>query len=305
VNKAMEEIQGLVIRTHGGHYYVQAEGSLYDCTLRGRLKRDQSGSDLIAIGDQVLLLPAPDDHGAISRVLPRKSAFSRCPPPPRRPVEQVMVANPDQVLIVFAACAPPLNPLMLDRFLVACEAAGLPALVAINKIELADSLEIDPIIRLYTEIGYPVYPVSASTGQGLSSLRSQLEGKLTVLVGPSGVGKSSMLNAWWPELAMPTGEISLYHDRGKHTTVVAELLHPEETIYVADTPGLRQLRFWRVIPANLENLFPEFRPWLGECEYAPCSHLQEEDCAVRTAVENGAITASRYDSYRRMYEFGF
>ena len=301
----MGEIQGLVIRTHGGHYYVQAEGSLYDCTLRGRLKRDQSGSDLITIGDQVKLLPAPDDRGAISKVLPRKSAFSRCPPPPRRPVEQVMVANPDQVLIVFAACAPPLNPLMLDRFLVACEAAGLSTLVAINKIELADSLEIDPIIRLYTGIGYPVYPVSASTGQGLGVLRSQLEGKLTVLVGPSGVGKSSLLNAWWPELAMPIGEISLYHDRGKHTTVVAELLHPEETIYVADTPGLRQLRFWRVTPANLENLFPEFRPWLGECEYTPCAHLQEENCAVRTALASGAIAASRYDSYKRMYELGF
>ncbi|MHB1355352.1 MAG: ribosome small subunit-dependent GTPase A [Anaerolineae bacterium] len=301
----IEEIQGLVIRTHGGHYYVQAQGNLYDCTLRGRLKRNQSGSDLIAIGDQVMLLPAPDDHAAISRVLPRKSAFSRCPPPPRRPVEQVMVANPDQVLIVFAACAPPLNPLMLDRFLVASEAAGLPALIAINKIELADSLEIDPIRQLYTGIGYSVYPVSANTGMGLDALRSQLEGKLTVLVGPSGVGKSSLLNAWWPELAMPTGEISLYHDRGKHTTVVAELLHPEDTIYVADTPGLRQLRFWRVTPANLENLFPEFRPWLGGCEYSPCAHLQEEDCAVRNAVASGAIAASRYDSYRRMYEFGF
>jgi ribosome biogenesis GTPase / thiamine phosphate phosphatase len=301
----MGEIQGLVIRTHGGHYYVQAEGNLYDCTLRGRLKRGQSGSDLIAIGDQVRLLPASDNHASISKVLPRKSAFSRCPPPPRRPIEQVMVANPDQVMVVFASCAPPLNPLMLDRFLVACEAAGLPALIVINKIEMADSAEIDPIVRLYSSIGYPVFTVSASTRQGLSELRLQLENKLTVLVGPSGVGKSSLLNAWWPELAMPTGEISLFHDRGKHTTVVAELLHPEGSIYVADTPGLRQLRFWRVTPANLENQFPEFRPWLGQCQYNPCSHLQEEDCAVRCAVVSGAIAASRYDSYKRMYEFGY
>jgi len=301
----MDEIQGLVVRTHGGHYYVSAQGKLYDCTLRGRLKRGQSGSDLIAIGDQVILLPAAGDHASISRVLPRKTAFSRCPPPPRRPIEQVMVANPDQVLIVFAACAPPLNPLMLDRFLVACEAAGLPALIAINKMELADSQEIDPVIRLYSAIGYPVYPVSASTGLGLGALYSRLAGKLTVLVGPSGVGKSSLLNAWWPELAMPTGEISQYHDRGKHTTVVAELLHPEEKVYVADTPGLRQLRFWRVSPANLEMLFPEFRPYLGQCEYAPCAHIQEDQCAVRDAVANGLVAASRYDSYQKMYNFGF
>lgn len=301
----MEELQGLVVRSHGGHYYVLAGEETYDCALRGRLKHGRAASDLVAIGDQVLFIAEPDKSGTITRVLPRKTAFSRCPPPPRRPVEQVIIANPDQVLIVFAASSPPPNPLMLDRYLVACEAAGLAALIVVNKIDEAKTGEIEPFIALYRGIGYNVYPVSAVTGKGLDALRAKLNDRLTVLVGPSGVGKSSLLNAWWPELGMPTGDISAYHDRGRHTTVVAELLHPEPGIYIADTPGLRQLRFWKVSPANLQHLFIEFRPWLDQCEFEPCVHIYEPHCAVRAAVERGEIHESRYYSYCRMYELGF
>ncbi|MHB9033127.1 MAG: ribosome small subunit-dependent GTPase A [Anaerolineae bacterium] len=301
----MQAVQGLVIRTHGGHYYVQVDQQVYDCTLRGKLKHERTTSDLVAIGDQVEILPAAGNQGTISRVLPRKSAFSRCPPPPRRPIEQVIIANPDQVLIVFAASSPPLNPLMLDRFLVACEAAHLPALIVINKVDEAECVQVKDLAALYRGIGYPVWLVSAVTGEGLTDLHAQLLNKLTVVVGPSGVGKSTLLNAWWPELQLEIGEISYYHDRGKHTTVVAELLHPEPSVFIADTPGLRQLRFWQVTPGNLEHLFIEFAPYLGDCYYEPCSHIVEPDCAVRAAVEHGLVSSSRYESYCRMYELGF
>jgi len=300
----MEVTQGLVIRTQGGHYYVQAGQFLYDCTLRGKLKHGRSTSDIIAVGDQVRFITESDGYGVINLVLPRKSAFSRCPPPPRRPVEQVIVANPDQVLVVFAASSPPLNPLMLDRYLVACEAAGLKALIVVNKMD-ESTTGIVQIIELYRSIGYAVWPVSAVTGEGLERLHAELLGKLTVMVGPSGVGKSSLLNFWWPELQLPTDEISYYHDRGKHTTVVTELLHPEPNVYIADTPGLRQLRFWQVFPQNFEKLFIEFASWREDCQYESCTHLNEPGCAVRAAVEQGAISTSRYHSYCRMYELGF
>jgi len=301
----MEARQGLVVRAHGGHYYIQADQSLYDCTLRGKLKYGRSNSDIIVIGDQVLFTPEPGGYGTIIQVLPRKSAFSRCPPPPRRPGEQVIVANPDQVLIVFAASSPPLNPLMLDRYLVACEAAGLKALIVINKMDEAQDTKTMELAALYRAIGYTVWPVSAVRGDGLSALHAQLYHKLTVVVGPSGVGKSSLLNAWWPELGLDTGEISYYHERGKHTTAVAELLRPEPEIYIADTPGLRQLRFWQVTPERLAELFVEFAPWRNDCRFEPCSHISEPDCAVRAAAERGDISSSRYSSYCRMYELGF
>ncbi len=160
-------------------------------------------------------------------------------------------------------------------------------------------------MALYRQIGYAVWPVSAVSGEGLAELHAQLRDKLTVVVGPSGVGKSSLLNAWWPELSLNIGEISAYHDRGKHTTVVAELLHPEPEVYIADTPGLRQLRFWHVSSANLAKLFIEFEPWSDDCQFEPCSHITEPGCGVRAAVERGDISASRYASYCRMVELGF
>jgi ribosome biogenesis GTPase / thiamine phosphate phosphatase len=276
--------------------------------MRGRLKQRHALSDLIAVGDRVRWTPTASG-GIIEQVLPRRSVLSRCPPPPRAQVEQVIVANPDQVVAVFALANPPLNPLMLDRYLVACEATQLPILIVANKCDLIADLppeEREALgLELYRAIGYDVVYTSAATGENIEALRAQLRGKLSVLTGPSGVGKSSLLNALWPHLNLQVGEVSEYRDRGRHTTVVASLLHPEPDIYVADTPGLRQFRFWDIDPEQLDAFFPEMRPHLGQCRFAPCTHTHEPDCAVRAAVERGAIAALRYESYLRMFEHGF
>lgn len=297
--------EGTVVRAHGGHYYVQQGNEIVDCQMRGRMKKESAESDLVAVGDRVRWSRAPDGSGVIEEVLPRKSALSRCPPPPRRPVEQVIVANPDQVLVVFAVRNPPPNPLMLDRYLVACEAAELPVVLIANKIDLCEGPEDQEVIALYRGIGYKVLPTSAVTGENLEALHEMLRGKLSVLTGPSGVGKSSLLNALWPHLDLEVGEISEYHDRGRHTTVVARILQPEPDIQVADTPGLRQFRFWDIDPEQLEAFFPEMHPYLGACRFTPCTHLHEPECAVREAVARGAIPLIRYESYVKMFEYEF
>jgi ribosome biogenesis GTPase / thiamine phosphate phosphatase len=316
------DLEGIVVRTHGGHYYVQPPaGPLMDCVMRGRLKKTRLASDLVALGDRVRWSPTEEGVGVIEEVLPRNTVLSRAVPPPRpakkgisryaasqqNKIEQIILANPDQVLIVFAVHNPPLSPLMLDRYLVACEAVRLPGLIVANKSDLlADEDEAEhEILALYAHIGYNVHHTSTVTGEGLGTLRTILRGKLSVLTGPSGTGKSSLLNALWPGLDLRVGEISEYHDRGKHTTVVASLLNPEPGTFVADTPGMRQFRFWDIEPEQLEAFFPEMRPYLGQCRFTPCTHTHEPDCAVRQAVERGEIHALRYESYYRMFEHGF
>jgi len=312
--------EGVVVRVHGGHYYVLDEGGEVDCILPGRLKKERQETKIVAIGDRVRWRPvvAEERTGVIEEVLPRHSVLSRTLPPPRprratpraytppEPVaEQVIMANPDLVLVVFSLANPSPNPFMLDRYLVACEAARLPVLMVANKIDLVeDEEELDPI-HMYRSIGYEVLCTSAETGEGVEELRTHLRGKISVLTGPSGVGKSALLNALWPELDLETGEVSAATDRGRHTTVVARLLTPEPDTYVADTPGLRQFRLWDIEPEQLEAFFPEFRPYLNECQFAPCTHTHEPGCAVRAAAEQGEIPPLRYESYCRMFEHGF
>ncbi len=300
----MTDREGVVVRSHGGHYYVRWEQGLADCTMRGKLKQERGASDLVAIGDRVRWSPTEGELGIFEQVLPRKSVLSRCPPPPRAPVEQVIVANPDQALVVFAVRQPEPNPLMLDRYLVACEAAELPVILIANKADLLKKKRRDTF-DLYRQIGYTVRYVSAQTGEGIEPLRVLLRGRVSVLSGRSGGGKSSLLNALWPDLDLEVGEISDATDRGRHTTVVAQLLNPEPDIYVADTPGLRQFRFWDVDPEQLDAFFPEMRPYLGQCRFQPCTHIHEPGCAVLAAVERGEITEIRYESYSKMFEHEF
>ncbi len=297
--------EGIVVRTHGGHYYVQSDGQEVDCTIRGRLKKERAAADVVAIGDRVYWSETERGFGVIEEVEPRKAVLSRTPPPPRPAVAQVIVANPDQVLIVFAARNPPLNPLMADRYLVATEGAELPALLVINKADLIEDEEDLEIPRMYEEIGYRVLYTSVVTGEGLEALHDALRNKLSVLTGPSGVGKSSLLNALWPGLDLRVGEISEVHDRGRHTTAVARLLNPEPDTFVADTPGMRQFRFWDIDPEQLDYFFPEMRPFLGQCYFQPCTHMHEPGCAIQDAVAKGVIPEVRYESYRRMFEHGF
>ena len=305
----MQLCEGRVIRVHGGHYYVESESGTVDCLIRGRLKRKKAQSDLVTVGDRARWSPTGDGTGIIEEVLPRKSVLSRSVPPPRSGVdsdtEQVIVANVDQVVTVFSVRSPPPNPLMLDRYLVACEAVDLPVAIVANKIDLIPDDEDPDVLGLYRHIGYRVLYTSAVTGEGIDALHDLLRDRLSVLAGPSGTGKSSLLNALWPELDLATGEISDYHDRGRHTTVVARLLNPEPGTYVADTPGLRQFRFWDIDPEQLEAFFPEMRPYLGKCRFTPCTHTHEPSCAVREAVERDEIAPIRYESYYKMFQYEF
>lgn len=301
--------EGLVVRTHGGHYYVQSAddaAELLDCGIRGRLKRERRPGDLVTIGDRVRYEITEDGAAMIVDVLPRHSVLARRTPPPRPGArsdrQQVLVANPDQVLVVFSLGSPSINPLTLDRYLVACEAAELPAIIVANKNDLPLIEPERALLQRYRDIGYSVLFTSAETGENLDALRALLRGKLSVLTGPSGVGKSSLLNALWPDLNLEVGEISEYYDKGKHTTVVARLLNPEPDIYVADTPGLRVFYFWDIDKEQLDAFFPEFWPYLGKCRFQPCTHMHEPGCAVVAAVERGDIHPLRYESYCRMFE---
>jgi ribosome biogenesis GTPase len=240
----------------------------------------------------------------IEEVLPRETQLSR-----RRPghveAEQVIVANPDQAVYIFAVREPAPRLRMLDRLLVLAENNDLPAIICANKIDLLDAAgggleEARRLFGLYEEIGYPVIYTSALTGQGVADLRERLQGRLSVLCGPSGAGKSSLLNAIQPDLGLAAREISYATGKGRHTTVSVRLWPLEEGGYVADTPGLREAGFWDIERDELAWHFVEMRPYLSDCRFSSCTHTHEPDCAVKAAVQGGAISEERYESYCRL-----
>ncbi|MGD9048107.1 MAG: ribosome small subunit-dependent GTPase A [Anaerolineae bacterium] len=301
----MSELKtGIVLQARSGRHKVQDGEKTAVCHIRGRLKKERLYTDLIATGDLVQWKLTRPGRGVIEEVLPRETQLSRLRPGPQRvPVEHVIVANPDQAVFIFAVREPFPHLRMLDRLLVIAENNELPALICANKIDLLeDEEEGRRMFSLYEEIGYPVIYSSARTGQGVGALRRRLSGKLSVLSGPSGVGKSSLLNAVQPDLGLAVREISDATGRGRHTTVSVRLWPLAGGGYVADTPGLREAGFFDIEPEELAWHFVEMRPHLSDCRFSSCVHTHEPDCAVKAAVQAGAISAIRYDSYCRLLE---
>ena len=273
-----------VIKMYNGFYYLQVAGQeeLLSCRLRGRIKRNKRA---VVTGDYVEYQMLEDGTGVIERCLPRRTLL-------KRPA----VANIDQVLITFAARQPDLNQLLLNRFLVLAEWSGIPEIViCINKCDLLE--EKADFLQDYVQAGYKLLMVSAQEGQGIQELKNLLTGRVTVFAGPSGVGKSSLLNAVDSNLELATGKISDKIKRGKHTTRAACLLPLPEGGTVVDTPGFSAAELENIDKAQLAHYFPEFRPYIEKCYYNTCTHSHEPDCAVKEAVAAGAICQARYEAY--------
>jgi ribosome biogenesis GTPase len=310
-----------VLSGTGGVWRVQRDdGEVVEASLRGRVKKSNAGRRAdgslrrdtiasaattlkLAVGDHVVL--EDDDSAgavAIAEILPRRSQLARRVPGGGQG-ERVLAANVDEVMIVFAAANPEPHPRMLDRFLVIAEANELPARIVINKVELIGGVDAARARWSdYERAGYPVHYTSVKAREGLEALHDALDGKVTVLTGPSGVGKSSLLNAMFAGLNLRVGEISESVNKGRHTTV-GGFLHPLPGAhggYVADTPGLREVGMWALAPAELDACFPEIRKRRDECRFADCTHRTEPNCAVRDAVSRGEISQARYESYLKL-----
>lgn len=295
-----EGIQGWVTRQQSGFYAVNTPQGEVICRLRGRLKKGTAGGDFIAIGDRVTISRQPEGTGMIEEIAPRTHALIRQAPTPRGEYRQVLLANPDQVVLVFACAQPEPRLRMLDRFLVICEKQGIPALIAANKVDLVGLEQAQRIFGIYPAIGYPVIYTSIHSGLGLVELKAYLQGRISGLAGPSGVGKSSLLNAIQPGLGLAVRSVSEKTQRGRHTTQVRQMFALREGGYVADLPGLRTLSLWDTTPEELDGYFPELRELVAECQFSDCTHQHEPDCAVQRAVVEGKVSRERYESYLRL-----
>jgi len=295
-----ETEQGIVIRYQSGIYTIHANGRVITCVLRGRLKRRTIPGDVISIGDQVKFAVLPDGSGVIEEIEPRKTELVRLDPTPRGAYRQILLSNPDQIVIVFACASPEPHLRMLDRFLVIAEKQGLKALIIANKVDLVSRREARKLFAIYPPLGYRVIYTSAVKSDGIRELREALKGKISALAGPSGVGKSSLMNRVQPGLGLNVREVSGHKDRGRHTTVVREMFPLEGGGYVADLPGLRKLSLWDTQPEELDGYFPELRDLVKHCQFNNCAHYEDPGCAVIRAVEEGKVSPERYESYLRM-----
>lgn len=292
-------VWGWITRLLSGFYSVQTEQGTVVCQLRGRLKKHRSAGDIIALGDHVRIQLQNDGTGSIEEIAPRQTALVRSAPTARGVYRQVLLANPDQAVFVFACAQPEPHLRMLDRFLIVAEQQGIPPLVVANKIDLATP-EVIKKFETYPTLGYPVIFTSARTHQGIDELREHLVGKLSALAGPSGVGKSSLLNAVQPELGLAVREVSQATEKGRHTTVIRQLFPLDAGGYVADLPGMRMLSLWDIQPEELDGYFPELRNLVQECLYNDCNHQNVPGCAVIEAVNRGTVSPERYESYLRL-----
>ena len=303
-------LKGLVVKEQSGFFWVETEDSVvYMCRLRGRLLEEAQSSDIAAIGDRVEISVLEDRTGSIERVEERTSVISRAVRTegnrgggaPER--EQVIIANADQAFFVFAAAQPAPSLKNLDRFLVVGEKSEIENLhVVVNKTDLADEDTLRKQFAAYEAIGYTVHYTCALTGEGVDALRECLKDHLSVFTGPSGVGKTSLLNRIQPGLGRAVKNVSQTTAEGMHTTRDSELVKLDFGGYLADTPGIRSLTIWDVEPEELDAYFRDIAPHVSACRFGDCAHRNEPGCAVRKAVEDGSISRSRYTSYLSLRE---
>jgi ribosome biogenesis GTPase / thiamine phosphate phosphatase len=294
------ELFGCVTRYQSGFYTILVEDRVITCGIRGRLKRRQIQGDIIGIGDKVRITLLQDGSGVIEEILPRKGEIVRLDPTPRGVFRQLLLANADQIVAVFACTNPEPHLRMLDRFLVIAEKQCLKAAIVINKVDLLNLPDLKKKFSLYQKLGYPVIFTSAVQKIGIEELRETLTNRISALTGPSGVGKSSLLNVLQPGLGIAVKEIGEHTLKGKHTTVVRELFPLDGGGFVADLPGLRKLSLWDTQPEELDGYFPELRDLVAECQFNDCTHRDEPGCAVTKAVQEGKVSADRYESYLRL-----
>jgi ribosome biogenesis GTPase len=311
---------GKVFRKSLGQYSVVVDGEVVLCSVSSKLRKELiypvadptslphrvvsveeiKMVDPIAVGDEVSFVDAGDATGMIVEVLPRRNRLSRRGPGPK-PLEQVIVANVDQVVIVMAVAQPKLKWGLLDRYLVSAEAAGIPALICITKIDLADERAFLEELAAYEEIGYPSLLTSAVTGRGIEELKAALRGRVSVFAGTSGVGKTTLLNTLQPGLGLKVSEVSGSTRKGRHTTSHLEMFPLDFGGSVVDTPGIREFGLWRIGAQELAGLFPEMRPYIGRCRFGlNCTHSHEPDCAIKRAVEERKISERRHQSYLKL-----
>ena len=291
--------RGRVLRVQGlVSTVMEDDGTTRQCATRRLLKTLSTDQrHVIAAGDIVWVRPEGESEGIIERVEPRSGVLCRT----SRKRQQLLVTNVDQVLIVASAAQPRLKPNLLDRYLVTAERAGIEPIICINKVDLVDRADLQPIVGVYSQLGYRVLLLSATEGWGVSHLRSQLAKRETAVTGQSGVGKSSLLNAVQPGLKLRIQSVSGESEKGKHTTSTAELIPLADGGFVVDTPGIRQFQLWDVIPEEVAGFFRDLRPFVSSCRYPDCTHTHEEPCAVKDAVADGYIDVRRYESYLQIH----
>lgn len=336
--KDPETLTGVVLNGAHGIYDVYTDYGILRCTLRGKLKKAfaqaksaRSVSKIrprydkmlassktqhvetqatnanplptqLTVGDYVKLRQLDENNGLIEEILPRQSALSRkdADVGAKRATEQTLLANLDQVVLVFATAQPEPHFGMLDRYLAICESAEIGPIVCLNKVDLPHDKRVEEAADLYSQLGYTIIWTSPKTGAGIDTLRSLLKDHTTLFTGPSGAGKSSLVNAVEPGMAIKTGLISDATGKGRHTTTGSHLYPLSEGGWLADSAGIRALAAWNIAPEDLGWCFVEFRPYLGQCLYSDCLHVDEEGCAIRRAVEDRLIEERRYNSYVRI-----
>lgn len=306
MNSIENLIFGRIIKSTGSWYIIALDaGDTISCRLPGKLRLEQlDQTNPVAVGDRVGIEKQSDGTGIIQEISKRQNMITRLATHGKRG-QQIMAANIDVGILVQSVKKPEFKTGLIDRFLITCEANNVDPLVVINKMDLAkkaDVSEVTELVELYNNLGYTILPLSTIQPDTLTDFRKMIEGKTVTLMGPSGTGKTSILNALNPDLKLTTGEISSFSNKGKHTTTFAELLEITPGTYVVDTPGIREFGLVDIDAYDLSNFYVEMRELRTKCKYYNCTHIHEPGCAVMEAYEKGNIHPSRYMSYLQIFE---